>query len=123
MGRRGYVQTRPPEYGSCISDWAQGSLCDCLGDAGIKVCVPCDCEAEYADRWEIMVPEVRTKGGKYRYAYGKILKVAKSLREHPDSLKGDTGEGCYGEEAAALLEEGVAAAKRHRSGCITIDWW
>ena len=123
MGRRGYVQTRPPEYGSCISDWAQGSLCNYLGDAGIEVCAPGDCEAEYADRWEITIPEVCTKDGKYRYEYSKILKVAKGLREHPDRLKDDTGKGCFGEAAAALLEEGVAAAKRQRSGCITIDWW
>lgn len=26
MGRRGYVVTRPAEYGNCVTDWAQDLL-------------------------------------------------------------------------------------------------
>ena len=125
MGRRGYVQTRPPEHGGCISDWAQEAFSEYLADAGLEISTPGQDwgGAGVADHWEIMIPEILMKNGRFRYNFGKVLRVAQRLRENPDALKSDYGEGAYGEEAAAMLEEGVETAKKYGIGYIAIDWW
>lgn len=126
MGRNGHVQTRPPEHnGSCITDWAQSSLCKYLVDAGLEIETPGDdwSNAEDADCWEIPIPEIRTKNGNARRNYRKILSIAKALRANPDAIKDDCGEGAYGDIAASILEEGVAADRKYKTGYITINWW
>ena len=127
MGRAGHVQTRPPEYGSCISDWAQESFYYYLSNAGISV-VSADSDVfniEDSDHWEILIPEA-CKAGKWEYDYDAILKIASRLRESPELVKegwGDAPIAEVGDIAAELLEEGVAAAKKQKCGFIAIDWW
>lgn len=127
MGRRGYVQTRPAEYGACITDWAQNSLYRYLTRRGLEVNSTDDlCNTEDADHWEIPIPEKGVGRGKKRkrvYNYDKILKVAADLRKNPKAVKADDDEGEYGDLAASMLEEGIKAAKKHKLGTITIDWW
>ena len=97
MGRRGYVQTRPPEYGSCITDWAQDSLYRYLTRKGLEVNTTDGdfCNTEDADHWEIPIPEKgvgRGKKRKYVYEYDKILEIAADLRKNPKAVTAD-GEG------------------------------
>lgn len=127
MGRRGYVQTRPPKYGSRITDWAQDSLYRYLTHNGLEVSSPNDeCgNPEDADHWEITIPEKgvgRGKNRKYVYEYDKVLKMAADLRKNPKAITAD-GEGEYGDVAARLLEEGIETAQKYKLGIITIDWW
>ena len=127
MGRRGHVQTRPPEYGSCITDWAQDSLYRYLTRKGLEVnSLDGDfCNTEDADHWEIHIPEKGVGRGKKRkwvYDYDKVLEIAADLRKNPKAIKAD-GEGAYGDIAASLLEEGIEAAKKYELDTITIDWW
>lgn len=128
MGRRGHVRVKPPEYGGCITDWAQGSLCDYLDGHGLVVNAPGeDCGAENADHWEIAIPERERENPKpgekrFYYDYGLVRKAIADLRAHPDAVVGYGGGSC-GDEAAGLLEEGLAAAERDKSGFIFVDWW
>lgn len=125
MGRAGHVQTRPPEYGSSISDWAQESFYNCLSDAGISVVSADDdwASVENSNHWEILIPEA-LKDGKWEYDYDAISKVASKLREVPELVKAGWGDGAaVGDIAAEMLDEGVAAAKQQKCGFIVIDWW
>lgn len=126
MGRRGYVQTRPPKYGACITDWAQSSLYRYLTRRGLEIDTPSDeyCNPEDSDHWEIFIPEKGVGRGKQRkwvYDYDKVLKVAADLRKNPRAIKAD-GEGAYGDIAACLLEAGVKTAQKYKLGTIVIDW-
>lgn len=128
MGRRGYVMTRQPEYGSCISDWAQTSFYEFLARKKLEVSAPgTDCvNVEDADHWEIRIPERQKGRGKKRKwftDYGAIRKIAAQMRRRPGCVKDDCEKSAYGEYCAKLLEEGVAAAKRQKLATITIDWW
>jgi len=127
MGRRGYVMTRQPEYGSCISDWAQTSLYEFLTRRGLEVTAPgTDCvNVEDADHWEITIPEKpkgRGKKRKWFIDYARILKVAAQLRRRPGYVK-DIEGGAHGEHCAEVLKQGVAAARKQKLATITIDWW
>lgn len=121
------MQTRPPEYGSCITDWAQDSLYRYLTRRGLEIDTPDDecCNPEDSDHWEISIPMTAVGRGKQRewaYDYGKVLKVAADLRKNPKAITAD-GEGAYGDVAARLLEEGIETAKKYELGIIMIDWW
>lgn len=127
MGRVGYVRVREPKYGSGITGCAQRSLCDYLDEHGLEVNDPDDGDTAYSNRWEIAIPERERKNPKPRerqryYDYGPVRKAIADLRANPGAVRGYEGDPC-GEVAAALLEEGLAAAKRTRSGCIYVDWW
>ena len=128
MGRRGYVRVRQPEYGSCITDWAQQTLCEYLDGHGLEVNAPGeDCGAENADHWEIAIPERERENPKpgekrFYYDYDLVREAIADLRAHPGCVHGYEGGAC-GEEAATLLEEGLAAAERDKSGFIFVDWW
>lgn len=127
MGRRGYVMTQQPEYGTCVSDWAQSSLCEFLTSRGLEVTAPgTDCvNVEDADHWEIQIPERQKGRGKKRkwfIDYARVLEIAAQLRRRPGYVK-DTDGGVHGEHCAELLRQGVTAAKRQKLSTITIDWW
>ena len=127
MGRRGYVVTRPAEYGNCVTDWAQDSLYRYLTRRGLEVNSPDDepCNTEDADHWEIPIPEKGVGRGRKRkwvYDYDRVLKIAADLRKNPKAIQAD-GEGAYGDLAASLLEEGIGAARKYKLGTIAIDWW
>ena len=114
MGRRGYVQTRPPEYGSCITDWAQTPLYNYLVSAGVDITTDNEWAPEDADHWEIAIPEKEVKSGKkskWVVQYDVILAIAEKLKKHPRLVRDTCENSPYGDRAARLLEEGVAAAK------------
>lgn len=127
MGIRGHVVTRPAEYGSCVTAWAQESFYNFLTEkAGLEVSTDNDFCPEGADRWGIEIPRKlvgRGKGRKLVADYEAILRIAKRLREHPNLIKDDDGEYGLGDQCAQLLEEGVQAAKDYEMTAITIDWW
>lgn len=129
MGRRGYVQTRQAEYnGSELSYSAAESASVFLFDRGINVVMHpggMDNDGDN-DQWEIEIPFRRKKGkGKDRYwkDYAKLLRIAEELRANPSLVTGDDGKGEYGNDLAAILEDGIAAAKEHDYGWIIVDWW
>lgn len=128
MGRRGYVRIEQPKYGDCITDWAQESLCNYLDKRGLAVNAPGeDCGAENADHWEIAIPERERKNPKpgekrFYYDYDLVRKAIADLRAHPKKVATDDGDP-RGDDAATLLEEGLAAAERDKSGFIFVDWW
>lgn len=126
MGRSGHVQIKPPEYGSSISDWVQGELCDYLNDNGLYVIDPEGGDAAYSNRWEIAIPERERESRKhgesrYYYDYDLVSRLAQYLREHPDEVSHDGTP--YGEEAADMLDEGLSAARENGSGFIIVEWW
>ena len=123
MGRRGYVQIKEPEYGSCISDWAQASFADYLEGHGIEIATGDDySDPAYADHWDICLPyRAATKKRRGYNNYAKVRRLIADLREHPDKITDEDG-GVHGEIAAEVLEEGLAAAIRQDSSSITIDW-
>lgn len=127
MGRRGYVQTRHPEYGDCVTDWAQRAFYNYL-EKRTRLVVDTDNEfaPEGADHWDIRIPERfvgRGSGRKLVVEYDYVLEVAKRLREKPGLIRDEDGEGPYGDQCADVLEQGVKAAKRQRIRTITIDWF
>jgi len=128
MGRRGYVMTRQPEYGSCVSDWAQSSLCEFLTGRGLEVTASGTSDfvnVEDADHWEIQIPERQKGRGRKRkwfVDYARVLEVAAQLRRRPGYVK-DIDGGVHGEQCAELLKQGVAAARKQKIATITIDWW
>lgn len=127
MGRRGYVMTQQPEYGSCVSDWAQTSFYEFLTRKNLEVSAPgTDCvNVEDADHWEIRIPERQKGRGKKRkwfVDYARVLEIAAQLRRRPGYVK-DTDGGVHGEHCAELLRQGVVAARKQKIATITIDWW
>lgn len=127
MGRRGYVRVRQPEYGSCITDWAQQTLCEYLDGHGLEVHDPEGDDASFSNRWEIAIPERERENPKpgerrFYYDYNLVREAIADLRVHPGCVHGYEGAPC-GEEAADMLEEGLAAAERDKSGYIFVDWW
>lgn len=127
MGRAGYVQVKPPEYGSSITDWAQTALCDYLDEHGLSVNDPEGGDAALSNHWEIAIPERERENPKpgekrFYYDYGLVRDAIADLRAHPGAVTGYEDEAC-GAEAADLLEEGLAAAERDESGYIFVDWW
>lgn len=133
MGRRGHVQVRQAEYGDvCFTDWGQSAAANWLEENGINICTQEDCGTEYADHWEIEIPDRRVPKKKksdigYAPDYDHIQKVIDRLREHPDALDEYLEESCrgqeFGESLADLLDEGLKAAKKHKYSWIVIDWY
>lgn len=124
MGRRGYVQITPPKYGSCVSDWLQESFYYFLCDTKLEVDADNEWAPQCADHWDIIIPgKFAGRGKKRRYVidYDAVLRVARRLKARPGLVKDNEGTAC-GEACAYLLEEGAEAAKKHKSGVITIDW-
>ena len=126
MGRRGYAQVKRPEYGSCISDWAQHAFCRYLEEHGLEVGTgngndwvgPAD-----ADRWEIEIPYKKTKpDSKMQHSYVRIRRMIKELREHPDRIVDYDGHN-HGEAAARVLEECLEAAIRENNDYLVIEWF
>ena len=124
MGRRGYAQVKRPEYGSCISDWAQHALCSYLTDNGLEITTGDEwANAADADHWEIEIPYKKTKpGGKMQHSYVKIRRMIKELREHPDKIVDYDGHN-HGEAAARVLEECLEAAIREDNDYLVIEWF
>lgn len=128
MGRRGYVMTRQPEYGTCISDWAQTAFYDYLTRHGLEVSSAGDefVNTEDADHWEIAIPydgrRKPDKDGNRPHNYDKIRRLIADLREHPDRVAGDDGSP-HGEAAADVLEQGLDAALKYKYDYIMVDWW
>lgn len=126
MGRRGYAQIREPEYGSCVTDWAQSGFYDYLTEHGLDVSIGNECcNPEDADHWEIEIPYKKGKPGRSPcHDYGKVRKLIADLREHPDKIRDSDGEGRgYGEDVARVLEECLEAAIKQKSDSLVIDWF
>ena len=129
MGRRGYVMIRQPEYGTCITDWAQNAFYDYLTRHGLEVSSGNDSEftnTEDANHWEIEIPYDRRrkpdKDGRLLHNYVKIRRLIADLREHPGRIVDYDGSP-HGEAAADVLEQGLHAAMRHKYDYIMIDWY
>lgn len=129
MGRRGHVQTRQAEHnGSEFSYSAAENASSFLCDRGINVVMHPGGMGNDGDndQWEIEIPFRRKKGkdkDRYWKDYAKLLRIAEDLRANPGLVTGDDGKGEYGNELAAILEDGIAAAKEHDYGWIVVDWW
>ena len=119
MRRAGHVQTRPPEYGSSISDSAQSSLCRFLSDVGLIILTEDGRDnAEHADRWEIPIPAIESEG-RYVCDLERMHEVSDRLRTRPELVKDRSGNP-VGDIAADILDEGVEAAVKSRDYLIVI---
>lgn len=128
MGRRGYVQKMQARHDMdvCLSDWAQATAVAYLEGKGINVYTGDSSgmsDPDYSDHWEIEIPLKRTRGGKYVRDTARMDRIVADLRRHPEKVKGETGEGEYGEDLAALLEAGMKAAEKHDYEWIMVDFW
>lgn len=128
MGRRGYVQQVRAQHDKtvCLSDWAQATAVAYLEGKGINVYTGDSSgmsSPEYSDHWEIEIPMLRTRGGGYVRDVARMDHIIADLRRHPEKVKGETGEGEYGDDLAALLEAGMKAAEAHDYDWIMVDFW
>ena len=124
MGRRGYAQVKRPDYGSCISDWAQHAFCRYLEEHGLEIGTGSEwTDAADANHWEIEIPYKKTKpGSRMQHSYVRIRRMIKELREHPDKISDSEGHG-HGEAAARVLEECLEAAIREDNDYLVIEWF
>lgn len=124
MGRRGYVQKRQAEHemSVCLSDWGQSAAASYLEELGLNICTESSMiGSEDADKWEIELPWTG-KGKRAHVDWRKMEKIVRDLRKKPSLVCGDDGTE-YGEDLAALLEEGLKAAKKHNYSWIIVDFW
>lgn len=131
MGRRGYVQKRQAEHETsvCLSDWAQATAIAYLETKGINVYTGDSSgmsDPGSSDRWEIEIPLKRVgRGRNARYVrdVGRMDRIVADLRRHPKKVMSEDGCREYGNELAALLEEGMKAASKHDYNWIMVDFW
>lgn len=131
MGRRGYVQIRHAECSQsvCLSDYAQATATAYLEKKGINIYTGDSSGMSYpdcSDRWEIEIPMKRVGRGqnvKYLLDTDKMNRIIADLKKHPDKVTSEYGDGAYGADLAALLEEGMIAAEKHGYKWIIVDWW
>ena len=127
LGRYGYVETRPAEHGSCVTAGAQEALYYYLTDkAKLEICTNNEYNPEYADHWEILIPEKFVGRGKKRKRvldYEPLVKAAKRLKSRPGLVKDSYVSNPQGALCARMLLEGIAAAKKHGLLSVVIDWW
>ena len=124
MGRRGYVQKRQAEHemSVCLSDRGQSDAASYLEELGLNICTESPMiESGYADKWEIELPWTG-KGKRAHIDWRKMEKIVRDLRKEPSLVTADDGTE-YGEDLAALLEEGLKAAKKHNYSWIIVDFW
>ena len=127
MGRYGYIETRPAEHGSCVTAGAQEALYHYLTDkAKLEIYTRDEQNPEYADHWEIPIPEKCVGRGKERKRvldYEPLVKAAKRLKSRPGLVKDSYVGNPQGAFCARMLSEGIAAARKHKLLSIVIDWW
>lgn len=124
MGRRGYVQKRHAEHETsvCLSDWGQSAAASYLEGLGLNICTESSMvDSAYADKWEIELPWIG-RGKRAHVDWRRMEKIVRDLRKKPSLVSGDDGTE-YGEDLAALLEEGLKAAKKHNYSWIIVDFW
>ena len=126
MGRRGYVQKRQAEHemSVCLSDWGQSAAAEFLENEGLNLCTGDSsgmASSENSARWEIELPWTG-KGKRAHIDWRKMEKIVRDLRKKPSLVTADDGTE-YGENLAALLEEGLKAAKKHNYSWIIVDFW
>ena len=124
MGRRGYVQNRQAEHemSVCLSDWGQSAAASYLEELGLNICTESPMiDSDNADKWEIELPWTG-KGKRAHIDWRKMEKIVRDLRKKPSLVTADDGAE-YGEDLAALLEEGLKAAKKHNYSFIIVDFW
>lgn len=124
MGRRGYVQKRQAEHemSVCLSDRGQSDAASYLEELGLNICTESSMiDSGNADKWEIELPWTG-KGKRAHIDWRKMEKIVRDLRKEPSLVTADDGTE-YGEDLAALLEEGLKAAKKHNYSWIIVDFW
>lgn len=124
MGRRGYVQKRQAEHemSVCLSDRGQSDAASYLEELGLNICTESSMiDSGNADKWEIELPWTG-KGKRAHIDWRKMEKIVRDLRKEPSLVTSDDGAE-YGEDLAALLEEGLKAAKKHNYSWIIVDFW
>ena len=124
MGRRGYVQKRQAEHemSVCLSDRGQSDAASYLEELGLNICTESSMiDSGNADKWEIELPWTG-KGKRAHIDWRKMEKIVRDLRKEPSLVTADDGAE-YGEDLAALLEEGLKAAKKHNYSWIIVDFW
>lgn len=123
MGRRGYVQKRHAEHemSVCLSDWGQAAAARYLEELGFNIVTGSPMiDSENADRWEIELPWIG-KGKRAHVDWRKMERIIRDLRKNPSLVLSEDTD--YGDDLAALLEEGVKAAKKRDYNWIIIDFW
>ena len=124
MGRRGYVQKRQAEHemSVCLSDRGQSDAASYLEELGLNICTESSMiDSGNADKWEIE-RHWTGKGKRAHIDWRKMEKIVRDLRKEPSLVTADDGAE-YGEDLAALLEEGLKAAKKHNYSWIIVDFW
>lgn len=106
----------------CLSDWGQSAAASYLEELGLNICTESPMiDSGNADKWEIELPWTG-KGKRAHIDWRKMEKIVRDLRKKPSLVTADDGAE-YGEDLAALLEEGLKAAKKHNYSWIIVDFW